>query len=126
MDHSCYEGFNKIHVDDAGYVYPQLDDGMIVDPINESQEESLTEVLRNEMLIGEIQKREPLWNFKIAVAERGRTTVQKLWEEVVSAMNGNVKDVNEAKNIWKKMRYNYSRIVTRENSAKKAVRLVVV
>ncbi|KYN02069.1 hypothetical protein ALC62_07123 [Cyphomyrmex costatus] len=47
----------------------------------------MTEVLRNEMLIGEIQKREPLWNFKIPVVERGRNTVQKLWEEVVSAMN---------------------------------------
>ncbi|KYN11026.1 hypothetical protein ALC57_16829 [Trachymyrmex cornetzi] len=72
------------------------------------------------MLIGEIQKREPSWNFKIPVVERGRNTVQKLWEEVVSTMNGHVKDVNEAKNIWKKMRYNYSRIVARENNAKKS------
>jgi len=61
---------------------------MIIDPVNEIQDESLTEVLRNEMLIGEIQKREPLWNFKIPVAERGRTIIQNLWEEVVSAMNG--------------------------------------
>lgn len=61
---------------------------MIVDPINEIQDESLTEVFRNEMLIGEIQKREPLWNFKIPVVERGRTIVQKLWKEIVSAMNG--------------------------------------
>jgi len=61
---------------------------MIVDPMNEIQDESLSEVLRNEMLISEIQKREPLWNFKISVAERGRHTIQKLWEEVVSAMNG--------------------------------------
>lgn len=33
---------------------------MIVDPIND---EPLTEILRNEMLIGEVQKREALWNF---------------------------------------------------------------
>ncbi|KYN03591.1 hypothetical protein ALC62_05555, partial [Cyphomyrmex costatus] len=24
MDHSCYDGYNSIHVDDAGYVYPKL------------------------------------------------------------------------------------------------------
>jgi len=60
---------------------------MIVDP-NEINDEPLTEILRNEMLIGEVQKREALWNFKIPVTERGRSIVQKLWEEVVSAMNG--------------------------------------
>jgi hypothetical protein len=73
MDHGCYKDYNEIYVDDAGYVYPQVpvifedilyrytfaDDGMIVDPINEIQDESLTQVFRNEMLIGEIQKREP-------------------------------------------------------------------
>lgn len=61
---------------------------MIVDPMNEIQDESFTVVLLNEMLINEIQKREPLWNFKIPLVERGRNTVQKLWEEVVSAMSG--------------------------------------
>lgn len=60
---------------------------MIVDP-NEINDEPLTEILRNEMLIGEVQKRETLWNFKIPVTERGTSIVQKLWEEVVSAMNG--------------------------------------
>jgi len=45
---------------------------------NEIQDESLLEVLRNEMLISEIQKREPLWNYKISVSERGRHTIQKL------------------------------------------------
>lgn len=110
MDHECYEGYTKIHVDDAGYVYPQLgkflsfvsqllkmiidiqiifksilvqhiifedilyrytfaDNGMIVDP-NEINAEPLTEIFRNEMLIGEVQKREALWNFKIPVTER--------------------------------------------------------
>jgi len=24
MDHGCYNGYNQIHVDDAGYVYPML------------------------------------------------------------------------------------------------------
>ncbi|XP_032688387.1 uncharacterized protein LOC116852294 [Odontomachus brunneus] len=110
MDHECYKGYTKIHVDDAGYIYPQLDNGMIVDP-NEIHDEPLTEILRNEMLISEVQKREALWNFKIPVTERGRSIIQILWEEVVSAMNGNIKDVNEAKNIWKKLRYNYSRIL---------------
>lgn len=40
--------------------------------------------------------------------------------EIVIFFIGHVKDVNEAKNIWKKMRYNYSRIVARENNAKKS------
>jgi len=24
MDHGCYNGYNQVHVDDAGYVYPML------------------------------------------------------------------------------------------------------
>lgn len=90
-------------------------------------------------------KNENLWNFKIPVAERGRNIVQKLWEEIVSALNdmlvkynsifrkcfwnsnklaiffiSNVKDVKEVKKIWKKVRYNYSQIVTQKNDAKKS------
>jgi len=53
----------------------------MIDP-NEINDEPLTEILQNEMLIGEVQKREALWNFKIPVTERGRSIVQKLWEEV--------------------------------------------
>lgn len=62
--HTNYEysrAYLYIIFEDILYRYTFADNGMIVDP-NEINDEPLTEILRNEMLIGEIQKREALWN----------------------------------------------------------------
>lgn len=61
---------------------------MIIDPINQDGIETMAEVCRNEMLISEVQKRIPLWNHTVPTPERARNHVQKLWEEIASAMNG--------------------------------------
>lgn len=41
-----------------------------------------------ELLILEVEKRIPLWNFSIPIEQRSRETIVTLWEEVSAALNG--------------------------------------
>jgi len=42
----------------------------------------------DEILIAEVYSREPLWNQSIAIAQRDRRTVDRLWQEVSDATEG--------------------------------------
>lgn len=41
-----------------------------------------------ELLILEVQKREPLWNFQLDVKQRNAKERNKLWQEISDALNG--------------------------------------
>ncbi|KAL0120502.1 hypothetical protein PUN28_008324 [Cardiocondyla obscurior] len=45
---------------------------------------------KEEMLILEVQKREPLWNFQLDVKYRNSKVVKQLWQEVSEALNGSI------------------------------------
>jgi len=53
--------------------------------------------------------------FKIPVIERDRRIILQFFAKFAIFFIGNIKDVNEAKNIWKKLCYNYKRILLRES-----------
>ncbi|CAL1677388.1 unnamed protein product [Lasius platythorax] len=41
-----------------------------------------------ELLILEVQKRTPLWDFSLPLDQRNRETVRRLWDEVSAELNG--------------------------------------
>lgn len=58
-----------------------------------------------ELLILEVQKREPLWNFQLDVKQRNAKKRNKLWQEVSDALNGKNKAgstlvVSARSHIW--------------------------
>ncbi|KYN04402.1 hypothetical protein ALC62_04738, partial [Cyphomyrmex costatus] len=67
----------------------------------------------DEILIAEVFLREPLWNQNIAIARRGRRTMDKLWQEVSEATKG-VYSSEECKRKWKNLRDRFMRIVSAE------------
>ncbi|XP_011876493.1 PREDICTED: uncharacterized protein LOC105566804 [Vollenhovia emeryi] len=59
--------------------------------------------IRNEeILIEEVRKRPPLWNFKLHISERGARTKEKLWEEIAVNMKGEM-TVGQIKKKWKSL-----------------------
>ncbi|XP_036147075.1 uncharacterized protein LOC118647047 isoform X1 [Monomorium pharaonis] len=63
----------------------------------------LTRKLHNEeILIEEIRKRPPLWNFKLHISERGARTKKKLWKEIAVSMKGEM-TVAQIKKKWKSL-----------------------
>lgn len=61
------------------------------DVITSSKQSASTSAIAvEESLISEIQQREALWNFTLAIDRRGKRTKDQLWEEVSKSMNGNV------------------------------------
>ncbi|XP_044585480.1 uncharacterized protein LOC123265689 [Cotesia glomerata] len=55
-------------------------------PVSTKRSEKLDDI-DIELLILEVEKRIPLWNFTIPIEERSRETVSNLWEEVSTALN---------------------------------------
>ncbi|KAH0552486.1 hypothetical protein KQX54_010906 [Cotesia glomerata] len=55
-------------------------------PVSTKRSEKLDDIVI-ELLILEVEKRIPLWNFTIPIKERSRETVSNLWEEVSTALN---------------------------------------
>ncbi|XP_011883826.1 PREDICTED: uncharacterized protein LOC105570976, partial [Vollenhovia emeryi] len=55
-----------------------------------------------EILIEEVRKRPPLWNFKLHISERGARTKEKLWEEIAVNMKGEM-TVGQIKKKWKSL-----------------------
>lgn len=57
---------------------------------NLSQKNIKGKLSPEEKEILEVQYREPLWNFKLPLAQRNNKITKVLWEEVSKALNGNV------------------------------------
>ncbi|XP_071578950.1 uncharacterized protein [Temnothorax nylanderi] len=107
--HLCFEGFNEFYIDENLYIYPQSDDGqiirkslvdgteaMVLEPREETTQIQNREadgnwqnqkVLQEEQLIEEVRKRPALYDCRRPLAERGLRARNKLWEEIVAAMN---------------------------------------
>ncbi|KAL0120352.1 hypothetical protein PUN28_008185 [Cardiocondyla obscurior] len=69
-----------------------------------------------EMLILEVQKREPLWNFQLDVKYRNSKVVKQLWQEVSEALNGSISS-EAAKTKFKSLHDIFRKIVQSENKA---------
>ncbi|KYN22362.1 hypothetical protein ALC57_05242 [Trachymyrmex cornetzi] len=55
-----------------------------------------------ELLIEEVRKRPPLWNYKLHISKRGGRAKEKLWEEIADSMKGEM-TVQEIKKKWKSL-----------------------
>ncbi|XP_071581708.1 uncharacterized protein [Temnothorax nylanderi] len=122
--HLCFEGFNEFYIDENLYIYPQSDDGqiirkslvdgteaMVLEPREETTQIQNREadgnwqnqkVLQEEQLIEEVRKRPALYDCRRPLAERGLRARNKLWEEIVAAMNSTM-DVATIKKKWKSL-----------------------
>lgn len=58
------------------------------DVTNFPENENLRKIFIEERFIEAVQRRPPLWNFKLPVAQRGVRKKEKLWEDVVAVMKG--------------------------------------
>ncbi|XP_044590877.1 uncharacterized protein LOC123269332 [Cotesia glomerata] len=81
-------------------------------PVSTKRSEKLDDI-DIELLILEVEKRIPLWNFTIPIEERSRETVSNLWEEVSTALNGQISGP-DAKKKFKSLRDVYRRIIHAE------------
>jgi len=43
----------------------------------------------DERLIEEVRKREPLYNFRLPLAQRGRKQAKQMWQDISTELNGN-------------------------------------
>ncbi|KYN05105.1 hypothetical protein ALC62_04000, partial [Cyphomyrmex costatus] len=127
--HPCVVDYAEVIFDENLYFYPQCDNGDIVRRSNVNGEninvvensqfpskgpQGVTpESNADEILIAEVFLREPLWNQNIAIARRGRRTMDKLWQEVSEATKG-VYSSEECKRKWKNLRDRFMRIVSAE------------
>ncbi|KYM99502.1 hypothetical protein ALC62_09754, partial [Cyphomyrmex costatus] len=108
--HPCIESYEDVVVDNNNYFYPRCSNGEIVrrSDVNGAEAivvdsaplsttihqlhkpaQSLQSTNVDEILITEVHSRELLWNQHISIAKRDRRTIEKLWEEVSKATNGN-------------------------------------
>lgn len=70
-----------------------------VEPVRAAEKNTRVSAARNvrskkltdlevEILILEVQKRTPLWDFSLSLEQRSRETVRRLWDEVSMELNG--------------------------------------
>lgn len=72
---------------------------IVVDPTISQQntDESVSEVTNSfnqlsnldERLIEEVRRREPLYNYRLPLAQRGRKQIKQMWQDISTELNGN-------------------------------------
>ncbi|KYN20695.1 hypothetical protein ALC57_06954, partial [Trachymyrmex cornetzi] len=106
-NHPCLEGFQRYHIDKNLYFHPQCDNGSIIRKNLVVEDNNLNssdrpinlparKVCIEELLIEEVRKRPPLWNYKLHISKRGGRAKEKLWEEIADSMK-------EIKKKWKSL-----------------------
>ncbi|RLU22292.1 hypothetical protein DMN91_004570 [Ooceraea biroi] len=78
--------------------------------------------LEVEILIIEVQKRTPLWDFSLPLEQRSRETVQRLWDEVSRELNGKL-NVAKVKKKFKSLRDTYRKIIQGQQHASSSARI---
>ncbi|XP_077280527.1 uncharacterized protein LOC143907561 [Temnothorax americanus] len=119
--HPCFQGFTHVYINnDLHILYPQTDDGqiirkslvdgteaMVVEPREETTQILNQEadgnwrskkIQEEEQLIEEVRKRPPLYDCRRPLAERALKARNKLWEEIIAAMNSTMDIASIKKN----------------------------
>lgn len=78
--------------------------------------------LETEILILEVQKRTPLWDFSLSLQQRSRETVRRLWDEVSMELNGKL-NAAEIQKKFKSLRDTYRKIIQAEQHASGSARI---
>ncbi|KMQ89596.1 histone H3 [Lasius niger] len=137
-DHSCVAGFSNIFINyDSKYFYPQCEngdiirksalpggmEGIVVDPTISQQDtdEPVSEATNSfnqpsnldERLIEEVRRREPLYNFRLPLAQRGRKQTKHMWQDISTELNGEISADGAAKR-WKSLRDTFMKIIAEE------------
>ncbi|XP_077256607.1 uncharacterized protein LOC143894313 [Temnothorax americanus] len=123
--HPCFQGFTHVYINnDLHILYPQTDDGQIIRKslvdgteamVVEPREETIQilnqeadgnwrskKIQEEEQLIEEVRKRPPLYDCRRPLAERALKARNKLWEEIIAAMNSTM-DIASIKKKWKSL-----------------------
>ncbi|XP_067213412.1 uncharacterized protein [Linepithema humile] len=66
-----------------------------------------------ELLILEVQKRPPLWDYSLPLMQRRCTIKQRLWAEIVLALNGKI-SIEKAQKKFKSLHDTYRKIIQSE------------
>ncbi|KMQ87753.1 hypothetical protein RF55_12880 [Lasius niger] len=75
-----------------------------------------------ELLILEVQKRTPLWDFSLPLDQRNRETVRRLWDEISAELNGKL-NAADAKKKFKSLRDTFRKLVQAEQHASGSARI---
>ncbi|XP_077257647.1 uncharacterized protein LOC143894867 isoform X4 [Temnothorax americanus] len=67
----------------------------------------------DELLIEEVRKRPPIYDYTLPLSFRGRHKVAELWAEISNALKGHL-SAEEAKKKWKSLKDTYSKLVADE------------
>ncbi|XP_029176606.1 LOW QUALITY PROTEIN: uncharacterized protein LOC114944729 [Nylanderia fulva] len=100
------------HGDNQGQINRIFDPLIIIDFNQKSAKEKLS-LEEEEMLILEVQCREPLWNFRLPLIQRNCRITRALWEEVSQTFNGKLSAAG-CKSKFKNFHDTYRRLVNAE------------
>ncbi|XP_071651723.1 uncharacterized protein [Temnothorax longispinosus] len=74
---------------------------------------AVNKTIVDELLIEEVRKRPPIYDYTLPLSFRGRHKVAELWTEISNALKGHL-SAEEAKKKWKSLKDTYSKLVANE------------